>query len=399
MEKIDEAVIQLNNRRLPTTVLAPSHLAKSLQMLLNKRPGGLVPVLQTRELAQYYVLPLTTVHMERNSLTAKVTVPLTRTGTSNRLYLLQPFPFYAKGKARLWRRPAGHVAVNTQKQYWMALPPQFDPDTECWGKEPIICPQSYPEMEFPADSCIDDLFHQAEPRDPTCAPADQQSHSRPRAVRWKDTYWALAIQQSTELRTACGKGTTMPQRKRLNITGSVILHLPEHCTALLAGMQLKAANRWSEQVQGEIMGTDASQWDPRLFTFLTMPTNNTNPVPDFDVSQELKALGSEDTSIAHIQATLRRYLNETEQLANQPLTYGVPTHHAVMSLWTLVVILAVLYIIWNCRRRICRCRTPAPSTATPEAIPLPPIRNRRMPSDAPTRSNPPNREPALPILE
>jgi hypothetical protein len=353
-------------------------------------------------LAQYYVLPLTTVHLERNSLTAKVTIPLTRTGTENRLYLLQPFPHYISGRARLWRRPAGHVAVNTQRQYWIALPPQFDPMTECWGKEPVICPQSYPEMDFQADNCIDDLFHQATPRDPTCAPADQQDRRLPKAVRWKDTYWAIALHQPTEMKTACGKGTTMPRRKRMNVSGSIILHLPEHCTAVLSGMQLKATNRWSEQVQGEVMGLDASQWDPKLFTFLTTSNSDNSTIPDFDVDAELQALGSEDTAIEHVRTTLRRYLNETERLINSPNTYASHTHHAVLSLWAVVVVAALAILTWKCRPTVCRRRTSRrhePDDEEEEEVPLPPRRPQRQLRMAHVNEGRPGHETSVPILE
>jgi hypothetical protein len=244
-------------------------MRQCIQLLIQKQPEGLAPILGLHHLSQYYNLPITTVHTSNGSLTARVCIPLAKPGSHGRLYFLQPFPYYNAGQARLWRKPAGHLAINTQQQQQRILLPE-EPEfpLTCLGHNPLICPTNYPRIPISRDQCIDDLFNQGKPLDPLCALAGQLTGETPRLHHWQEGYWVVASPTPVDLIIQCARPQTKPKRTRSSVNGSCVLYLPVQCTAMVGPLQIRRTKTWQKDLGSSQIGTPYPTFDTDIFAFL-----------------------------------------------------------------------------------------------------------------------------------
>jgi hypothetical protein len=306
LNTIEKVLLTLTQGRLSPDLISPSKTRQCIQLLIQKQSEGLAPILGLHHLAQYYSLPITTVHTSNGSLTAQVCIPLAKPGSHGRLYFLQPFPYYSAGQARLRRKPAGHLAINAQQQQLILLPEEPEFPLTCWGHNPVIFPTNYPRIPISRDQCIDDLFNQGKPVDPLCAPAGQPTGETPRLYHWQEGYWVVASPTPVDLIVQCARPQTKPEQTRSSINGSCVLYLPVQCTAMVRPLQIRCTKEWKKDLGTSHIGTPYPTLDIDIFTILNQQEEYNLSAGTSDVTRELQALGAEDTSLDHLRITLQK---------------------------------------------------------------------------------------------
>ena len=379
LDTVEKVILTLHQGRLPPDLISPSKMRQCIQLLLQKQPEGLTPIIDLRHLARYYSLPLTSVHTSNGSLTARVCIPLSKPGSHGRLYFLQPFPYYSADQVRQWRKSAGHLAINLQQQQQILLPEESEFPRECWGENPTICPTNYPRVPLTTDHCIDNLFNQGKSVDPLCAPLSRPTGELPRLYSWKDGFWVVAAPIPVDLVIQCARSQTKIKRTRSSVNGSCVLYLPTQCTANIGPLQIHRTKEWRRDLGSSPIGNPYPSLDADLFTFLNQQTDYNLSTSNADIERELQALGSEDASLDHVRLTLQKYLNKTERLAQALHPYGHPTQHAAISLWILVLLVAVVYATWKCYRRTCGKPTADPRRTEETRSVVAPPRRRQPP--------------------